>query len=98
MALAIRLAGDGTARHLSSLSQSMTGAPPPQRAMLALAGGRLLREGGGMTAAASLEEIVSALVTAACDPSGGAHVWAVHALWLAADAAGPAFVSTPTGC
>lgn len=56
--------------------------------MLCLALGCIHRAKGGMAMQPVVAITAEALIAAARRPSGNTHLWALHALWLLANAAG----------
>lgn len=60
----------------------------PRSAVLCLALGAVHRSKGGMALQAVVAVTAETLMGAASRPAGVAHLWALHALWLLANAAG----------
>ncbi|KAK3274617.1 hypothetical protein CYMTET_17208, partial [Cymbomonas tetramitiformis] len=90
--------GRVAAAQLRSVCGALSVDPPPgpgPRAALALAVGCLMRTVGSMAfSAGNVQEAINVLLECARRPSGTVHVWALHALWLLADAVGPGFIRT----
>ncbi|MEW5307721.1 MAG: hypothetical protein WDW36_010098 [Sanguina aurantia] len=62
-----------------------------KRAVLCLALGAVHRCKGGLSLQGVVAPSVEALLGAASRPAGASHLWALHGLWLVANAAGPSF-------
>lgn len=62
------------------------------RAVLCLALGAVHRSKGGLSLQGVVGPSVEALQGAASRPAGSSHLWALHGLWLVANAAGPSFM------
>eukprot|EP00850_Spirogloea_muscicola_P013780 SM000095S24994 [mRNA] locus=s95:314510:331395:- [translate_table: standard] len=94
LGLLARLGDDVYAARLarSLLSELTTTADVTQKGAIALALGCIHRSVGGMALAALVPSSVQALCSLARDPSGSLSIWALHGLWLTAEAAGLSFV------
>ncbi|KAK9838575.1 hypothetical protein WJX81_008486 [Elliptochloris bilobata] len=65
---------------------------PARRAALALAAGCIFRAKGGIALAAAVGGTASTLIALAASSPPAVHLWLLHGLWLAASAAGLAFL------
>eukprot|EP00850_Spirogloea_muscicola_P019748 SM000198S05319 [mRNA] locus=s198:160554:177251:+ [translate_table: standard] len=94
LGLLARLGDDVYAARLarSLLSELTTTTDVTQKGAIALALGCIHRSVGGMALAALVPSSVQALCSLARDPSGSLSIWALHGLWLTAEAAGLSFV------
>lgn len=61
------------------------------RAVLCLVLGCIHRAKGGVPLQSTIKATIEALVAVASRPTGVAHIWALHGLWLVAGAAGPGY-------
>ncbi|KAK9865210.1 hypothetical protein WJX84_003181 [Apatococcus fuscideae] len=67
--------------------------PPARRAALAVSIGCVCRAKGGLALQGLLPTVVETLIAVARQSSGLVAFWAVHGLWLTANAAGLSFIS-----
>ncbi|CAI5959281.1 unnamed protein product, partial [Closterium sp. NIES-65] len=73
----------------SLLAEGEAATDPSTRAAVALAFGSVLRSVGGIALSSFISPVVQFLMAMARAPGEHlGHIWALHALWLAADAAG----------
>lgn len=77
-------------RHLTASTDPVL--PHVRRAVLCLALGAVHRSKGGLSLQGVVAPSVEALLGAASRPAGSSHLWALHGLWLVANAAGPSFM------
>ncbi|KAL2632357.1 hypothetical protein R1flu_017043 [Riccia fluitans] len=94
LGLLARLGSDIFAARLtrSLVSETVSTSNLTLKSSLALALGCVHRSVGGMSLSALVPPTVQALCALAKDPNENLHGWALHALWLTADAAGLSYV------
>ncbi|GBG62555.1 hypothetical protein CBR_g31193 [Chara braunii] len=94
LGLLARLGGDAFAPRLarSLLNEAASSTDASQKCAIALSLGCVHRSVGGMALSALVPAVIQGLCNLAKDATDGLYIWALHGLWLTADAAGLSFM------